>query len=304
MNTILVNALGFVLIIAMGYFGKVIGIFPKGSHKIIGNIMMNITMPAAIICSFADMKIEIGMLYLVGLGILANVVTMAVGCILGRKKGREMMAYNLINYSGFKIGGFAFPYIELLLGAPGMVYACLFDVGNSLMSTGGTRAIAGIVSRKGNRKVTLKATVLDLLSVVPFDVYLIMLILTLFQYRFPDPVYSVLDICRAGNTMICMLMIGTAFDVHLTRNEIKDVLKDLVVRYALTCGLSLILYYCLPISMILKQVMILILLSPVSGLAILYTEDIGGNEVKSSVMNSLSIAVSIVLITSLITVWQ
>ena len=67
MGDILIKAFSFVLIIIIGYAFKRRGIFGPRDYKIITRIIMNITLPCALITGFKGFKMEylkIEMLYL------------------------------------------------------------------------------------------------------------------------------------------------------------------------------------------------------------------------------------------------
>lgn len=51
----------------------------------------------------------------------------------------------MINVCGFTIGCFALPFVQNFFGPGKMIIACLFDIGNAFMVTGGSFAFTSSV---------------------------------------------------------------------------------------------------------------------------------------------------------------
>ncbi len=92
---------------------------------------------------------------------------------------------------------------------------------------------------------------------------------------------------------MAMLMIGILFEVRVEPVSRKKIVRILLLRYAcnlLFCGLV----WLLPISRLLRQVAVLIILSPVPSVAMTYCEKCGCRGEEYGAVNSISIAISLV----------
>jgi predicted permease len=78
----------FVAIIALGYMLKRIGVFRKEDFSVISKIVMKVTLPAAIVSSFAGREIDLSMLSLIPLAVLFGILYMLVGAVLNLRKGK------------------------------------------------------------------------------------------------------------------------------------------------------------------------------------------------------------------------
>jgi predicted permease len=297
LNIVLLKAITFILLILIGYVFKKIGIFSEESHTTIMKVVTTVTLPAAIITSFSHYEHSIDLLFVVLLGFGLNWLMSAVGYLMAFKKGRAEKAYNIINYSGYNVGTFAMPYLQSFLGDSVVLTACLFDTGNSIMCTGGVNGIAAIVS--GKQRVNIKRLLKKLLSSVPFDVYVGMLILSVMGIKFPDEIITITSTIGNANAVMAMLMIGTAFELKFNKKDLKSVSITIAIRYALSAVVAFVIYTCLPVSAMLKQVLTVIVFSPISAMTIVFTEENGGDVSKSAFTNSISMIISIIIITVL-----
>jgi len=79
MAEILLKALAYVFIILLGYILKVKHFFAPGDQRVVANIVMNITFPAAIITNFAALKLDRSLYSIIVLGVILNLGLIALG---------------------------------------------------------------------------------------------------------------------------------------------------------------------------------------------------------------------------------
>ena len=63
-----------------------------------------------------------------------------LGLLLSRGRSAGERALYMLNLPSWNIGAFALPFLQSFLGEQAVMAACLFDVGNSIMCTGGSYA--------------------------------------------------------------------------------------------------------------------------------------------------------------------
>lgn len=113
--------------------------------------------------------------------------------------GKDFYVFNL---AGYNIGCFTLPFAQSFLGPFAVVATCMFDVGNSIMCTGGTYALTSGLVHTGEKyePVNLRSIAAKLLGSVPFVVYMLMLICAVLQLHLPQPVYTLTGLIGGANT--------------------------------------------------------------------------------------------------------
>lgn len=303
MEEILLKAGSFVLIIISSYLLKRKRFFNENDNKTIMKLIMNITLPTAIIANFSGYKKDTSLIFVAVLGLGMNIILMSIGYLIALKKGREEKAFNVINYSGYNIGIFTLPYLQSFLGPIAIIVTCLFDAGNSIMCTGVTYAVASNIAGEKNN-TSIKEFLRKIFSSVPFDTYTIMLILYFAEIRMPPQVYKIAGVFGSANTFLAMFMIGGALEINLNKRILKKIGLALSVRYLLTAVVSYMFYELLPYPLEIRQVLAIIVFSPISALAVINTAKCNGDKETAGVMNSMSILISLIAITTLITYWR
>ena len=266
---------------------------------IISRIVLNIILPCAVISNFNNLKIYMSLLFLIFIGIICNLVTVGAGYLVALKKSDDEKAFNMINFSGYNIGCFAMPYVQSFLGPIGVVATCLFDAGNSLLCTGGTYSIASAVA-KTDGKTTLSSFIKKVFSSIPLNTYIIMLIVSYFNFQIPKPIIMFTDTVGAGNGFLAMLMVGVGLELNLKRSQIGKIVQTLSIRYGISIIMAFIFFIFLPFSLEVRQVLAIIVFAPVSAVSIAFTEKCNGDVGLASAINSSSIIFSIIVMTSML----
>ena len=100
MLDILLRAGSFISIILLGYFLKRIGFFRQEDFSILSKITIRITLPCAIITSFAGKTINPALLSLTFLAIGCGLIYVLIGFLINRKHDREQQAFEMLNLPG------------------------------------------------------------------------------------------------------------------------------------------------------------------------------------------------------------
>lgn len=300
MASVLLKAFAFVFIIILGYLLKRVGFFSKQDYGLVSKIVLNVTLPAAVITSFSDFQMQNSLLIVVLLGLLCNIIPWLISFFAARKKENVEKAFYLINSPGYNIGCFTMPYVQSFLGAFGVIVTCMFDVGNAIMCTGGNYALTSAIT--AGEKNTLSGILKKLFSSIPFDTYVLMLILGFFGISVPEQVASVTSVIGQANGFLAMLMIGIMFEIKMDSRYLKQAAGTLLIRYGSAVVFALLFFFCTPFSLEIRQVMAIAVFSPVTSLAPVFTDKCKGDPALSSFTSSISIIISIAVITALLTV--
>ncbi|WP_455656636.1 AEC family transporter [Phascolarctobacterium sp.] len=299
MEQVLTKALAFVIIIAFGYLLKQRGFFKPDDYKLIAKIVLNITLPCAVITSFAAFKMEYTLFVLTLIGFLGNLLMIVWGFMLTRYQTNAAKIFYVFNLAGYNIGCFTLPFAQSFLGPFAVVATCMFDVGNSIMCTGGTYALASGLVHTGEKyePVTLRSVAAKLLSSVPFVVYVLMLVCALFEVHLPQPVYTLTGLIGSANTFLSMLMIGMMFEMTLDLKKLKQVREVVLYRYVFGVALAWVCFYHAPLNAEVKEVLTLVFLAPSTAIAPIFIARMGGNVELAGFANSITIVISIILMT-------
>lgn len=302
MDYVLLKAGSFVLVILLGYALKRFRFFEEGDYKVMTKIAINVTLPAAVITSFASFQRDDSLFILVLLGLGLNFVMILFGFLASLGKNKRLRSFFMMCCPGYNIGSFTLPFVQNFFGAFGVVATCMFDVGNSLMCTGGTYTIASAAVGGGSEKMGPKQILKRLFTSVPFDTYLLMLLLTLVQIKIPEPVVTLSSTIAAANGFCAMMMIGMMMKVEFKKSYLKAVGTTLLIRYLCAGALSAFFYFCSPFSLQIRQVLAIVVFAPVSALAPAFTEKLKGDHGLASFAGSVSIIISIAIMTVLMIV--
>ena len=293
MLDILTRAGSFVAIILLGYFLKKIGFFKQEDSTILSRITIRITLPAAIITSFAGKQIDMALLSLVLLAFGCGMLYIAVGFFLNRKKTKDDRAFAMLNLPGYNIGTFVIPFAQSFLGPMGVVATSLFDTGNAVICLGGAFSVASMV--KDGSGFSVKRIGKALARSVPFVTYVLMLLLNLVHLPVPGFILSCAGIIANANAFMAMLMIGVGFKLEGDRSQIRTIVRMLSIRYGIATVLALIFYFVLPFELEIRQALVILAFSPIGSAVPGFTGEMKGDVGLSSALNSLAIVISIVI---------
>lgn len=300
MIDVLTRAGCFVAIIALGFFLRRIGFFKEEDFRLLSKISIRITLPAALISSFAGKQIDVSMLSIALLGLGGGLLYMTIAFLMNLRSERKKRAFEVLNLPGYNIGNFTLPFIQSFLGPVGVVVTSLFDVGNAFVCLGGAFGISRMI-QDGNG-FSFRRLAKALLTSVPFLTHIVLVTLSLLHISLPQCVLTCAGIIGNANAFIAMLMLGVGFKLAGGKQQIGTIVRILFVRYAIAAALAAAYYFLLPFPLEMRQALVILALSPIGSAVPAFTAELKNDAGLSSAINSISIVISIVAITSLLTV--
>ena len=289
----------FIAVIVLGHILRRTGFFKEEDFHVLSKIVLKITLPAAIISNVSGSKIDPSLLVICLLGFGGGVLYMTLLYLLNLHSPKEKRAFEVLNISGYNIGTFTMPFAQSFLGPAGMLATSLFDTGNSFVCLGGSYSIASMIKGGGDR-FSIKKIVSTLLRSIPFDTYLLMLILNLLQIHLPDAVTTFAGILGNANPFLAMLMLGVGVRFSGSREQLGAMGRILLVRYGIAAVLSVAFFHLLPLELEYRQALAFLVFSPISAAVPAFTADIGEDFGLSSALNSISALISIVCIVTVL----
>lgn len=295
------RCLTLLFLILMGYLLRRAGILDAADRVSLAKVFMNISMPAVIISSFSAFHFEFSLLALFFLGLISG-FCFAGGLLFAfRHASAKERAFAVTNGSSLSIGSFAIPFLQPYLPPFGMLMVILFDTGNSVMAASGCYVLGS--SQLGCSQ-GWRTSVRLFFSSAPLCTYLAMFALHMLGFRFPTSIYDAASFIGGANPVIAMLIIGMTLNLSVTWSVLRRIVGILSVHYLVALFFGLAVFFLLPISSLAKSVTVVLLASPMTALAIPFTEKLGLDQDMSAMMSSVSILISILLINLLIGIFR
>lgn len=296
MYEILLKAASLISIIALGYVLKRVGFFKREDYHVLAKIVINITLPAAVINAFTHFDKDYRMLLLVIFGFFCTVIPILTAYFLSAKDKKEDRVFKMLNSSGFNIGCFGLPFMQAFFGPTAVIPTCMFDMGNAVIVTGGSYAItSSLLHTDINEKLTVSGFLKKLFAAPPLDAYIIMFILSFLDIKLPRFVFETASVMSNANVFLSMLMIGLMLEIKLKKEHIGKVTFVLVARLLFATVFAVFIYRFGPFSLMVRKVIVLCLFTPIGTLSAIFTEKCGGDGGLASFTGSLSILLSIVV---------
>ena len=293
MQEILTRAGSFVAIILLGYCLKRIGVFRDEDFSVLSKVVIRITLPAAIVTSFAGKTFDPALLSLVLLGIGCGGLYMLIATLVNIRSPREKKAFEILNLPGYNIGNFSMPFAQSFLGPSGVIATSLFDTGNAFICLGGAFGVASMV--KDGTKFSFGRIVKSLSRSVPFITYITMVTLNLIHVSLPAPILEFAQIIANANAFLAMFMIGVGFKLGGEAGQRGQILKILSLRYGVAAVLALIFWFVLPFRIEIRQALVILAFSPFGSAIPAFTAELKGDVGLSSAINSIAIIISILI---------
>lgn len=301
MELILKQAASPIFLILLGYLLKRIGVFRHEDSHILMNVMLYVTLPAALLNAFRDFRLDRQLVFLIIIGLLVDAAAAFIGWAVSRGKDPRTRGLYMLCTAGFNVGSFAVPFLQVFV--PHQILSMVvFDVGNSAMNCGGIYSVAALLLHP-EEKPDLKALVKNLLCTWPFNLYLSLFLLGISPIQLPEAVYTVSDTIAAGNVMASMLALGVMLEPKLSSEGRRYVLEILALRAIISVVLVLTARYILPVLADLRQALALLFCSPAANMAVIFSTKLGCDEKICGTVVSLSILEGVVLLLGCLMIW-
>lgn len=302
MEGILLKAGSFLLIIFAGYMFKRLGILNVADAQVLRKIMLNLTLPCVMVSGLQTMEIQPSLIVPLIAGFAVAPLAMAFALAVSRKKTPLIQALYTINLSSFNIGGFLLPILTAFFPASAVGISSMFDIGNGIYGTG---LIFSLVQCRVNDQAQFRARDIlrGILGSTTLMVYIPLLILFLFGLRLPDGFFTLVKTFGNSNMFLSFFIIGLMLEIRLDPADVGEVVRALLLRYLMVLPLAA-LVWLLPIDQLVRQVLVLCLLTPFSSVSPSFCAALGCKGEQASIMNALSLVISLAAVTVLMLVWQ
>ena len=286
------------IIIAIGYIIKKLGIVTEKDGKIIAKIILNVTLPALIISVINQIELELTLILLPFIAIIYSFIVLSISFLLFKKYPKNVKGLLLMTVIGFNIGLFAYPMIEMIWGERGLLYVIMFDIGNSFVIFGLSYTIGFIFSPKNNIKqdrVQVRLIFLHLIKSIPLMSWVVAILLKISHVVFPIFVIDLLDILSRANMALTLLLLGVFLKFEIEKIYWYYILKVLLIRYSLGLIVGIFLFFILPFDSFYNAAILVAFILPIGMSAVAFSAEFGYNEELSSMIVNLTTIISFIL---------
>ena len=232
----------------------------------------------------------------------------------------------MLNCSGFNIGNFCFPVIQAFMGPSALVTASMFDIGNSVIVTAGSNVMttsllhidmdrplteqhAGAAptlpyskprdkdARRLARRAKAKQILKGFLTSVPFNVYLLMIVVMLFSIHIPAFVPTLLQPVADANSFCSVFMVGMLMDLPRTGQGCRQRAAGARLALAARRAVRGACWFLLPFDASVRKTAVMLSLAPTAVFSTLFTDRVLGNAKLAGFTLSVTAVISIVLMT-------
>ena len=128
---------------------------------------------------------------------------------------------------------------------------------------------------------------------------MMMILLAALGVKIPSVVFTLTRPAGQANAFVAMLMIGMMFEPAGDRALLRETARELVWRYLFAAASAALVFFCTPFELVVRQTLCIVCFAPLSSLAPIYTDRCHGDTALASFTNSVSIAVSLVIMLAL-----
>lgn len=297
MGVVLLKSAILLFIIALGFGLKQVGVFHRSDSRVLTAVMIYVTLPGVLINAMRDFELDPSMALFVFLGCATNIILTVAGWALGRRESPKVRAMYMLTLSCFNIGSFAAAFVSSVFPAL-MLPVIVFDMGNALMNNGTVYSFAA-AQLHPEQRFSVRAMLKTLFTTFVFDMYLVILAVSLLHIRLPDAVYELTTTLANANAVAVMLLLGVLFEVKLTREARRQVATIICGRTVCSVLLAALMLLLLPLSFDLKRVAAMMVCTPISGMSTVFCGKLECDPDVYGTAASLSIPVSLVMMTVL-----
>ncbi|MBA9027340.1 MULTISPECIES: AEC family transporter [Bacillaceae] len=256
-----------IIIICIGYLLKRINLLKEKDGETISRIIFNITLPALVIVSLDSVKIEPSLIMLPVIAFIIGFISIFLAFFVFRKEERMLKGTLMMMATGYNVGLFAFPLVEAIWGAKGLIYFGMFDIGNSLIVFGLSYIAGSYYSKEG---LVLKplGVVKKFSKSVPLMTYIIAGILSFSNIHLPSGFIDLATIISKANLPLSLILLGLYLNFNFEKQYLRPTIKYVLFRYGFGLVFGLAFYFLLPFDQMFRSTILIALLLPV-GLSVL-----------------------------------
>jgi predicted permease len=279
-------------IVGLGFSLKHWGIVSEQDGKVLSRILMHTTFPALMIVSTLRVPLTAHLIAIPLISIVFGSALLLVAWFGFARQPVRLRAVLTMGIGAFNIGLFGFPIVEGIWGRDALVYAVLYDIGNTMVIFGIIYPIGYYFATGGEKRPPVGAIVRRVLRLPPFLGMLLGLTLNLLSVDLNPVLFDALDVLAKANKSLVLLLLGIYLSFQLEKTQQFAILKLLALRYA--CGLTAIavLYLVLPAPTLLRTTLTVCILLPIGMTVLPFSDEFDFDSRVAGTLVNLSLVIS------------
>lgn len=291
-NKVLVN----LLLIAVGYLIKKLGVVSRDDGRILNRLVLYLTLPMMNLRAVMNTKLSWDLLLLPLILLFVGVAM----CLLShyparwlhlspRDKGTFMVAL-----CGF-MGSLLYPFVEAVYGDRGIQATAICDLGNAIAIFAVAYYISFRYSPHGHFRPI--DAVKKVLLFFPMHAFALGFLLNISGVALRGLPADLVNALAVVNSPLMLLGLGIYLELDVSRQEREVVAVNMAYKYVLGALLAGLVLWLLPYRGPLRAVMFLFPLMPTSLSSLLYSVEQGLNPRLAAMLISSSMVISLIVLT-------
>lgn len=322
----MLQPISLLLIIVAGYLFKRNNLFGPRDYRIVQVALFDLVLPGAIVYSFAKNPHDISLLWLSAYGFIVALVPVIIIYLATSRRPIAQRAFLMFNGTGLNIGCFCFPVVQAFLGNAAVVPAAMFDIGNCVMVAAGTNVMTQTLlhiqpgrtlaeqhaddaptlpysppidpdAKRLARRALAKTIARGFVGSVPFDVYMLMIALTVAGWSVPTWLADMFAPFANANACVAMLMVGMLMDLPANKHDMLSVLQVIAWRLPFGIAFGLAAWFLLPFSPMIREATLMCCLAPIAVFSTLFTDEVLGNAKLAGFSLTVTAVISLLTMT-------
>lgn len=287
------------LLIAVGYFIKKVGLISRDEGRILNRLVLYVTLPAMNlkVISCAELPWQLFILPLVFLG--AGVAISQLGKVPARalKLSRPDRGTFVVSLCGTMIS-LAYPFVEAAFGDEGIRAVAVCDLGNAIAIFGVAYYLSFHYADDGD--FDIRQVLRKVVTFFPLHAFLLAVVFNLTKVELCGLPGELIGALASINSPLMLLSLGIYLELDISWRESKILLTHLLYKYGMGLAVALFCVFVLPFEGPTRAVTFLLPLMPTSLSTLLYSVEQGLSARLAAMFISLTMVVSLVITTVVI----
>jgi malate permease and related proteins len=283
-------------IIILGFCIKYFNFITEKDGKTISKFLMHSTFPALMFVSTYNVKLEGKLLLIPIFAIILGLLMQLAAWFWFKNYQNSLRGLMMMGVGGFNTGLFGFPIIESLFGKENLVYAIMFDLGNTCIVFGMIYSMGLYFSDTQKTSFGIKNILKKIFTLPPVLAMIAGLLFNLSGLTLPSVGHEILTTLSKANKPLVLLLMGIYLSFELDKKTIISIFKVLAIRYLIGFFVIIILYYFLAEHQAMQQVLMVCTLLPIGLTIIPFSDELNYDSRIAGTMLNISLLISFGLI--------
>jgi malate permease and related proteins len=284
------------LLIAVGYLIKRVGLVSREEGRVVNRIVLYVTLPAMNLKAISTAELSWALLMLPVVFLAAGVISSQVGRWGGRRLelSRPDMGTFVVSFCGV-MGSLAYPFAESAFGLEGVRTVAVSDLGNAIAIFAVAYYLSFHYSAKSDFDV--RQILKRVATFFPLHAFLLAVLLNLGGVQLGGLPGGLIDGLAVMNSPLMLLGLGLYLEIDVSRDESRILATQLIGKYAVGLLVAAFLVFALPFRGPTRGMLFLLPLMPTSLSTLLYSVEQELNPRLAAMLISLTMMISLVITT-------